>query len=198
MMKRRHQETSVEEAHSMGKNLEDDNMDDFLTVLGYKVRFSVADVAQNLEQLEMVLSNVDVFVFNALNNTIHYNPSDLSGWAETMLLELNYFSPSPHSDLTVMCNLRPEDDECCSTSSKRIQRIGTWCESHRSEQRVNSSLVHLLPPLFPLFPSLLSLLHLLPSLFRLSLLCAISLLPISLSLQLSFLRRSLCVVKKKT
>ncbi|CDY27581.1 hypothetical protein HID58_034740 [Brassica napus] len=125
-MKRRHQETSVEEAHSMGKNLEDDNMDDFLTGLGYKVRSSVAEVAQNLEQLELVLSNVDVLGFNALNNTIHYNPSDLSGRAETRLSELNYFPPSPHSNLTVMCNLRPEDDECCSTSSKRIQRIRTW------------------------------------------------------------------------
>ncbi|KAH0854848.1 hypothetical protein HID58_037109 [Brassica napus] len=85
----------------MGKNLEDDNMDDFLTGLGYKVRSSVAEVAQNLEQLELVL-------------------------AETRLSELNYFPPSPHSNLTVMCNLRPEDDECCSTSSKRIQRIRTW------------------------------------------------------------------------
>lgn len=63
MTKRSHQETSVEEAHSMGKKLDDDNnMDEFLSALGYKVRSSdMADVAQKLEQLEVVLSNDDVF-----------------------------------------------------------------------------------------------------------------------------------------
>lgn len=194
-MKRRHQETSVEEAHSMGKNLEDDNMDDFLTGLGYKVRSSVAEVAQNLEQLELVLSNVDVLGFNALKNTIHYNPSDLSGRAETRLSELNYFPPSPHSNLTVMCNLRPEDDECCSTSSKRIQRIRTWCESHRSEQRVNSSPSTSVSSLSISFVSTSSLTI---SVSSFSLVCiSSSYLSLSLSLQFSFLCRSLCVVKKK-
>ncbi|ESQ41742.1 hypothetical protein EUTSA_v100155350mg, partial [Eutrema salsugineum] len=85
MTKRNHRETSVE-APSMGKQLEDDNMDELLAVLGYKVRSSdMADVAQKLEQLEMVLSNDDFLGSNAFNDTVHYNPSDLSGWAETML-----------------------------------------------------------------------------------------------------------------
>uniref|UniRef100_A0A1J3FTF9 DELLA protein n=1 Tax=Noccaea caerulescens TaxID=107243 RepID=A0A1J3FTF9_NOCCA len=135
MTKRSHQETSVE-APSLGKKLEDDNMDELLAVLGYKVRSSdMADVAQKLEQLEMVLSNDD----NAFNKTVHYNPSDLSGWAETMLSELNYYPPSPDLDPTRICNLRPiplDDDECCSSSSnssKRI-RLGPWgCDSVNSE-----------------------------------------------------------------
>ncbi|KAJ0243707.1 DELLA protein RGL3 [Hirschfeldia incana] len=135
-MKRSHQETSLEEAHSMGnkKLVEDDNMDEFLSALGYKVRSSdMADVAQKLEQLEVVLSNDDdALVSNALNDTVHYNPSDLSTWAETMLSELNYYPPSPDLlDPTLMCSLRPDDDECCSTttttSNKRIRRLDPWC-----------------------------------------------------------------------
>lgn len=132
-MKRSHQETSLEEAHSMGKKLEDDNMDEFLSALGYKVRSSdMADVAQKLEQLEVVLSSDDVLVSNALNDTVHYNPSDLSSWAETMLSELNYYPPSPDLNPTLMYNPRSEDDECCSTTTttnnnKRIRRLGPWC-----------------------------------------------------------------------
>ncbi|CAH8381025.1 unnamed protein product [Eruca vesicaria subsp. sativa] len=137
-MKRSHQETSVEESHSMGKKLEDDNMDnmdEFLSVLGYKVRSSdMADVAQKLEHLEMVLSNDDVLISNALNDTVHYNPSDLSNWAETMLSELNHY---PDLDPNPMFNPTPDDDECCSTtnssSSKRTRRLGPWCDSVTTE-----------------------------------------------------------------
>ncbi|KAJ4882609.1 DELLA protein RGL3 [Raphanus sativus] len=138
-MKRSHQETSLEEAHSMGKKLEDDNMDEFLSAIGYKVRSSdMADVAQKLEQLEVVLSSDDVLVSNALNDTVHYNPSDLSSWAETMLSELNYYLPSPDLNPTLMYNPRSEDDECCSTTTttnnnKRIRRLGPWCDSLSSE-----------------------------------------------------------------
>ncbi|KAL0735672.1 hypothetical protein Bca4012_011882 [Brassica carinata] len=136
-MKRSHQETSVVEPHSMSKKLEDENMDEFLSALGYKVRSSdMADVAQKLEQLEVVLSNDDILGSNALNDTVHYNPSDLSGWAEPMLSELNYY---PDLDPTRMCNLTPfpDDNECSSTttsnnSSKRI-RLGPWCDSLSSE-----------------------------------------------------------------
>lgn len=137
-MKRSHQETSVEEeAPSMAEKLEgsgcgggEDNMDELLAVLGYKVRSSdMADVAQKLEQLEMVLSNDIGSSNNALNDTVHYNPSDLSGWAHSMLSELNYY---PDLDPTRICDLRPiqDDDECCSSSNsnKRI-RLGPWSDS---------------------------------------------------------------------
>ncbi|CAD5331962.1 unnamed protein product [Arabidopsis thaliana] len=142
-MKRSHQETSVEEeASSMVEKLEngcggggDDNMDEFLAVLGYKVRSSdMADVAQKLEQLEMVLSNDIASSSNAFNDTVHYNPSDLSGWAQSMLSDLNYY---PDLDPNRICDLRPitDDDECCSSNSnsnKRI-RLGPWCDSVTSE-----------------------------------------------------------------
>ncbi|KAL1195471.1 DELLA protein RGL3 [Cardamine amara subsp. amara] len=144
MTKRSHQETSIEEPHSvadMGKNLEEDNMDELLAVLGYKVRSSdMAHVAQKLEQLEMVLTNDNDDVnSNALNDTVHYNPSDLSGWAQTMLSELNYYQPlSPDLVPARICSEFvpiPDDDECCSSSNssnKRI-RLDPWCDSVSSE-----------------------------------------------------------------
>ncbi|OMO95615.1 Transcription factor GRAS [Corchorus olitorius] len=66
-------------------------MDELLAVLGYKVRASdMADVAQKLEQLEMVMGTAQEDGISHLScDTIHYNPSDLSGWVQSMLSELN-------------------------------------------------------------------------------------------------------------
>ncbi|KAG7585989.1 Transcriptional factor DELLA N-terminal [Arabidopsis thaliana x Arabidopsis arenosa] len=62
-------------------------VDELLVVLGYKVRSSdMADVAHKLEQLEMVLGDG---ISNLSDETVHYNPSDLSGWVESMLSDLD-------------------------------------------------------------------------------------------------------------
>ncbi|CAH1436964.1 unnamed protein product [Lactuca virosa] len=62
-------------------------MDELLEVLGYKVRSTdMADVAKKLEQLEMVMGEDGIL---QLSDTVHYNPSDLSGWVQSMLSELN-------------------------------------------------------------------------------------------------------------
>ncbi|KAL0877361.1 hypothetical protein Bca101_027066 [Brassica carinata] len=61
--------------------------DELLVVLGYKVRSSdMADVAHKLEQLEMVL---DDGISHLSDDTVHYNPSDLSGWVDSLLFDLN-------------------------------------------------------------------------------------------------------------
>lgn len=73
-------------------------MDELLEVLGYKVRSTdMADVAQKLEQLEMVMGEDGIF---QLSDTVHYNPSDLSGWVQSMLSELNHNA----SDLSASTN----------------------------------------------------------------------------------------------
>lgn len=85
------------EASSMGKGKlweeEQDTggMDELLSVLGYKVRSSdMADVAQKLEQLEMVMGTAqEDGISHLASDTVHYNPSDLSGWVQSMLSELN-------------------------------------------------------------------------------------------------------------
>ncbi|XP_018505947.2 DELLA protein GAI [Pyrus x bretschneideri] len=65
-------------------------MDELLAVLGYKVRTDdMADVAEKLEQLEMVMGSAQEDGISQLSDTVHYNPSDLSGWVQSMLSELN-------------------------------------------------------------------------------------------------------------
>ncbi|KAL8472270.1 hypothetical protein ACS0TY_028851 [Phlomoides rotata] len=70
---------------------QDAGMDELFAVLGYKVKSTdMADVAEKLEQLEMAMgSSMEDGVSVLSNDTVHYNPSDLSGWVENMLTELN-------------------------------------------------------------------------------------------------------------
>lgn len=81
-------------AAAKGKKMFDEDsggggMDELLAVLGYKVKASdMADVAQKLEQLEMVMDQEDGISLLS-SDTVHYNPSDLSGWVHSMLSELN-------------------------------------------------------------------------------------------------------------
>ncbi|XP_030468164.2 DELLA protein GAIP-like [Syzygium oleosum] len=69
--------------------------DELLAMLGYKVRSSdMADVAQKLEQLEEVMFSAQEDGLSYLaSETVHYNPSDLSSWLESMLSELNPLPP---------------------------------------------------------------------------------------------------------
>lgn len=74
---------------------QDAGVDELLAVLGYKVKASdMAEVAQKLEQLEQVMGSVqqDNLSFLA-SETVHYNPSDLSSWLESMISELNPQDP---------------------------------------------------------------------------------------------------------
>ncbi|XP_010274729.1 PREDICTED: DELLA protein GAI1-like [Nelumbo nucifera] len=79
---------------------QDAGVDELLAVLGYKVRSSeMAEVAQKLEQLDMVLGSAQEDGLSHLaSETVHYNPSDLGTWLESMLSELNAppnFDPTP-------------------------------------------------------------------------------------------------------
>ncbi|KAL6187504.1 hypothetical protein ACLB2K_038902 [Fragaria x ananassa] len=66
----------------------DDGMDELLAVLGYKVKSSsMADVAQKLVQLEELTLQQDGLSHLA-SDTVHYNPSDLSTWLESMISEI--------------------------------------------------------------------------------------------------------------
>ncbi|KAF8407623.1 hypothetical protein HHK36_006756 [Tetracentron sinense] len=88
---------SMEAGKSKMWKEEDGGMDELLAVLGYKVRSSdMADVAQKLEQLEMVMGNAqEDGISHLASDTVHYNPSDLASWLGTMLSELN---PPPNFD----------------------------------------------------------------------------------------------------
>uniref|UniRef100_A0A1J3FX69 DELLA protein n=1 Tax=Noccaea caerulescens TaxID=107243 RepID=A0A1J3FX69_NOCCA len=77
--------------------------DELLVVLGYKVRSSdMADVAHKLEQLEMVLGDG---ISHLSDDTVHYNPSDLSGWVNSLLSDHNnqeITEPDPDYDLSAI------------------------------------------------------------------------------------------------
>ncbi|KAE8719266.1 DELLA protein GAI1 [Hibiscus syriacus] len=70
---------------------QDCGMDELLAVLGYKVKTSdMAEVAQKLEQLEEVMCIAqDDGISHLASETVHFNPSDLSTWLESMLSEFN-------------------------------------------------------------------------------------------------------------
>ncbi|KAG8373464.1 hypothetical protein BUALT_Bualt11G0027000 [Buddleja alternifolia] len=72
----------------------DAGMDELFAVLGYKVKASdMAEVAEKLEQLDMAMGTTTMEEYGgsvlSTDTTVHYNPSDLSGWVKSMLSELN-------------------------------------------------------------------------------------------------------------
>ncbi|XP_060183727.1 DELLA protein GAI-like [Lycium barbarum] len=75
---------------------QDAGMDELLAVLGYKVKSSdMAEVASKLEQLEMAMgTNMEDGITHLSTDTVHKNPSDLSGWVQSMLSELSHTSIS--------------------------------------------------------------------------------------------------------
>ncbi|XP_045826775.1 DELLA protein 2 [Trifolium pratense] len=101
-MKREHKQEHEDATMSGSKSeicWEDDGgMDELLAVVGYKVKSSdMAEVAQKLEQLEQAMGNFQdqdesTIAQQLSNDTVHYNPSDISNWLQTML---SNFDPQP-------------------------------------------------------------------------------------------------------
>lgn len=77
---------------------DEETNDELLAVLGFKVRSSEMEiVAQKLQQLEMAMGSSvtqdDALLTHLAADTVHYNPSDLSNWLESMLSEFS--APPP-------------------------------------------------------------------------------------------------------
>lgn len=68
-----------------------DQIDHFLSEAGYRVRSSeLTQVASNLQRLEnVILHNPPDFSQHLANDVVHYNPSDLGSWVDSLLTELN-------------------------------------------------------------------------------------------------------------
>ncbi|CAK9185884.1 unnamed protein product [Ilex paraguariensis] len=122
-----------------GEEQPDAGMDELLAVLGYKVRSSdMADVAQKLEQLEMVMgTGMDNGISYLSTDKVHYNPSDLSGWVQSMLSELNG-SVSNNFDLipyqTVIAAAESEDGVLIRGDSSRNINIIDFSSNKQSDQ----------------------------------------------------------------
>ncbi|KAJ1387095.1 Transcriptional factor DELLA, N-terminal [Sesbania bispinosa] len=83
-------------------------MDELLAALGYKVRSSdMADVAQKLEQLEMVMGSAqEDGISHLASDTVHYDPTDLYSWVQNMITELN---PAPLDPSSLLENPQIND-----------------------------------------------------------------------------------------
>ncbi|KAG2708394.1 hypothetical protein I3843_05G172800 [Carya illinoinensis] len=119
----------------------DGGMDELLAVLGYQVRSSdMAEVAQKLELLEDLMGNAQGEGLSQLaTDTVHYNPSDLSTWLQSMLSELN--TPSNDFDPIVPpaagAPPAPLDDSLLAlTESSTITSIDFDQPNNNSHNRV--------------------------------------------------------------
>ncbi|KAI3731563.1 hypothetical protein L1987_62752 [Smallanthus sonchifolius] len=96
-----------------GKNMwdeEDAGVDELLAMLGYKVKSAdMVDVAQKIEHLEGVLGNDDE-LSQIASDSVHYNPSDLNSWLESMICELNPSPEPPMIDDSFMNATLPDSE----------------------------------------------------------------------------------------
>ncbi|KAG2715129.1 hypothetical protein I3760_03G063400 [Carya illinoinensis] len=102
--------------------------DELLAVLGYKVKSSeMEDVADKLEQLGMFMDAAP----NIFCDTVHYNPSDLYGWVQSMLSELN--NP-PNTILDPMLQGQQIDDPLLAPAEfSSVPTLG-FLNSHKQRQ----------------------------------------------------------------
>ncbi|KAJ6848187.1 putative DELLA protein SLR1 [Iris pallida] len=129
-MKREHQHTTFGGGHQPpskttpttakrklaepGEDSQDAGVDELLAALGYKVRSSdMSDVARKLDHLDTAMGT------NAAghhhDDTVHYNPSDLSTWLDNMLSEINA-PPLPPPTTTTTSQLNRKKTRTSSSS----------------------------------------------------------------------------------
>jgi DELLA protein len=74
-------------------------IDGLLAGAGYKVRSSdLRHVAQRLERLETAMVNSPAEISHLASDSVHYNPSDIASWVDSLLSELHQTASMP-SDL---------------------------------------------------------------------------------------------------
>ncbi|XP_027340877.1 DELLA protein GAI1-like [Abrus precatorius] len=97
---------------------EEEVMDELLAMVGYKVRSSdMAEVAQKIEQLEEAIGSVQDGITHLSSETVHYNPSDISNWVETMLCTID---PLPPSSVLIDQPNRPFEDSSSSDYDLKV------------------------------------------------------------------------------
>lgn len=83
------------------------DIDGLLAGAGYRVRSSdLHHVAQRLERLESAMVNSSSEISQLASDTVHYNPSDIGSWVDSILSELDH-SVSLPSDLPDFDDLVP-------------------------------------------------------------------------------------------
>lgn len=111
------------------------DVDGLLAGAGYRVRSSdLCHVAQRLQRLESAMVSHAPEISYLASEAVHYNPSDLASWLESMLSQLDPLPPPPHDispDFHDIAQLRYMDD---------VSLLDTWPpDSHQQ----------LTPPVLP-------------------------------------------------
>lgn len=132
-MKREHKHEHEDMSSGSDKSgvcWEDDGggMDELLAVVGYKVKSSdMAEVAQKLEQLEQAMMgnnfhdhDESTIAQHLSNDTVHYNPADISNWLQTML---SNFDPQPN-----IPSVNSDDNDLNAIPGKAIYAVNTPLE----------------------------------------------------------------------
>ncbi|XP_061370202.1 DELLA protein 1-like isoform X6 [Gastrolobium bilobum] len=122
-----------DEEHAAAAATVGGGVDELLAALGYNVRSSdMADVAQKLEQLEMVMGTAkEDGICHLASDTVHYDPTDLYSWVQSMLTELNPSSTNSEYDLRAIPGIaayppqqqqqNPHNETEIETSNKRLK-----------------------------------------------------------------------------
>ncbi|KAK2635459.1 hypothetical protein Ddye_030251 [Dipteronia dyeriana] len=127
----------------------DGPMDELLAVLGYKVRSSdMAEVAQKLEQLEEAMGSFQEDGLSHLaSETVHYDPSNLSTWLESMLSEFNPDpAPTPSSldhesiDFSNHHQSCPSDYDLKAIPGKALYNSSSSSSSSRDQKRFKADI----------------------------------------------------------
>ncbi|XP_077211659.1 protein SLENDER RICE1-LIKE 1-like [Tasmannia lanceolata] len=108
------------------------DIDGLLAGAGYRVRSSdLRHVAQSLERLESAMVNAPE-MSQIVSDAVHYNPSDLASWVESMLS--NTHPPGQNSDLHYM------DDQIVAVQQQPDAMLDTWppppCTANENHQQL--------------------------------------------------------------
>ncbi|KAL8515657.1 hypothetical protein ACS0TY_014367 [Phlomoides rotata] len=98
---------------------DDGGVDELFALLGYNMKSSdMAEVAQKIQQLEEVMGTVQQEGLSQLaSETVHYNPSDISSWLESMITGL-YPVPGFDSSSDPFLESSTVDHSSCSVNSR--------------------------------------------------------------------------------
>ncbi|KAL7239797.1 hypothetical protein ACSBR2_005633 [Camellia fascicularis] len=114
-----------------------DQIDGLLAGAGYRVRSSeLRHVAQRLERLENVMVNAPAEVSQLANDAVHYNPSDLGSWVDSLLSEFNQPVLVPASaDLPEYSDLSYLEGVVGPALDPTVNNTGSWAEHRGAEQQ---------------------------------------------------------------
>ncbi|KAK9269378.1 hypothetical protein L1049_001150 [Liquidambar formosana] len=118
-----------------GKLTPPQEIDGLLADAGYKVRSSdLRQVAQRLERLETVMVNAPSEISQLATDAVHYNPSDIASWVDSLLSELSQPPLPLPSDLSDFSDLNYVDSLVGPAINPTVVN-NEWTDLHAPQQQ---------------------------------------------------------------